>query len=187
LWRRPRGSVACLVGAGEVDGDELALGGLEVGLEPEEGALVGDVLVLRLPVVDQLHHLRHTNPHIVSISISIIIIAIAFATSDVVGNAYGEPVVTAGGGLEASQVVVVELVHGRCALVVGEQQVPAVIYERMKAVAVFERESLSRSVVLREEQAWGREPVTSTPKMRVGSSGVSKMRGSSSWLVPSLW
>jgi hypothetical protein len=60
-------------------------------------------------------------------------------TSDVVGNAYRESVVTAGGGLEASQVIVVELVHWRCALVVREQQVSAVIYGDSR------RSSVSRS------------------------------------------
>jgi hypothetical protein len=53
-----------LSGVCEIDCDELVLGGVEVGLKPEERTLVGDVLILCFPVVDQLHHLRRVRAEV---------------------------------------------------------------------------------------------------------------------------
>lgn len=40
---------------GKVDVDEAVTGGFQIGLEREHRALVGDVLVLGVKVVDELH------------------------------------------------------------------------------------------------------------------------------------
>ena len=39
----------------EVNVDELVLGGFQVGLEGEQRALIGDVLVLSVKIVNQFH------------------------------------------------------------------------------------------------------------------------------------